>query len=929
NGGNVCQTDASFDPAGIGTSTITLTQPAGFTTPTADQSIVATVLATIGDRTTIIGKDLQQSVSFTLGSPAPAGNLIVTITSNDPGRLLVSPNATTAGSTSITVFVAAGASIGNYVVQSLAGSGAAIATLSAPGYADGTLTATLQPSGFYISAPGSISANVLDANVGLRACSARLDSVTLAAQTGSPQELRAGLAPVNIGMASSNTLVGTIVNSPQSIAGGTGCTPSATLPGAIQFDPVGAGTSTLSLVQPVGFTTPSNLQAITATVTASGINVPAVTVGKNLQDNASASLQSPAPAGGVVVTLTSGDASKLLLSPNATTAGSASIAVNVAQNATSIPYFVHGLDNTGTVQVTASAAGFSNGIGTITLRPSGFVIQAPGSIATNTLDLNTGIQVCSSQLNPTTLNFVTNQAVRAGLAPASVAVTSANPSVGTIVNSPQSIAGGVGCTPVVTSAGAIQFDPVGAGTSTLSLVQPAGFTTPSNLQAITATVTASGINVPAVTVGKNLQDNSSASLQSPAPAGGVVVTLTSGDPARLLLSPNATTAGSASITVNVGQNATAIPYFVHGLDSTGTVQVTASAAGFSNSVGTITLQPSGFAILSGSFTTNTLDANTAIRVCSSQLNPTTLNRVTDQALRAGLAPVSVAVTSSNTSAGTIVNSPQSIAGGVNCTPTSAGAIQFDPAGAGTSTLSLVQPAGFTTPSNLQTITATVTASGINVPAVTVGKDLQDNTSASLQSPAPAGGVVVTLTSGDPGRLLLSPNATTAGSASITVNVAQNATAIPYFVHGLDSTGTVSVTASAPQFAAGTGTMTLQPSGFYITTPGNFTTTAGAANTNVIMCAARLNPLTLNAAGQLPLRAGISSVSLAVTSSNTAVGAIVNSPQQLNGNQTCTTTTATGFKFDPVGVGTSTLSAVTPAGFSMPSNNQTVTATVNP
>ena len=44
-------------------------------------------------------------------------------------------------------------------------------------------------------------------------------------------------------------------------------------------------------------------------------------------------------------------------------------------------------------------------------------------------------------------------------------------------------------------------------------------------------------------------------------------------------------------------------------------------------------------------------------------------------------------------------------------------------------------------------------------------------------------------------------------------------------------------------------MTLQPSGFDITTPGNFTTTAGAANTNVVLCAARLNALTLNAIAQ--------------------------------------------------------------------------------
>jgi hypothetical protein len=379
-------------------------------------------------------------------------------------------------------------------------------------------------------------------------------------------------------MTSSNPAVGTIVNTPQTIAANTNCTANGAA--GFQFDPVGAGSSVVAMgATPAGFSTPSNFQSITATVAASGINVSAVTLGKDLQAGASGSLQAPAPAGGVNVLLTSADPARLLLAPNATTAGTASITVNVAQNLTGFSYFVQALDGAGTVQVNASAPGFVSGAGTMTLNPSGFGISTPSSISTTTLDPNSNMQVCVYRLIPATLNISTTQNLRFGLAPVSVSMTSSNPAVGTIVNTPQTIAANTNCT--ANGATGFQFDPVGAGSSVVAMgATPAGFSTPSNVQSITATVTPSGINVGAVTLGKDLQAGASGSLQAPAPAGGVNVLLTSADPARLLLAPNATTAGTASITVNVAQNLTGFSYVVQALDGTGTVQVNASAPGF-------------------------------------------------------------------------------------------------------------------------------------------------------------------------------------------------------------------------------------------------------------------------------------------------------------------------------------------------------------
>ena len=924
-GGISCQDTVAFDPLTSGTTTLTVVQPAGFATPTTAQAVVATVQANITANAVTVGKDLQTTASFNLGTPAPAGNLVVTITSSDPARLLVAPNATTAGAASATVTVAAGASSGNYVVQSLAATGSIPVTVSAPGYADGTANIDLTPSGFIISSPGSFSTSTLDPNTVLQLCSRRLVPGTLAAST--QQNLRFGIAPVNLTVASASPTVGVIVNSPIAVAGNEACT--TTGGGALAFDPVGVGTSLLTIGAPVGFSTPASSQAITATVSASGFALNALTVGKDLQSSASGSLQAPAPVGGIAVTLTSADPAKLLLAPNATTAGAASIVLNMTGGTTSLSYFVQALAGSGTVQVTASAPGLVNGSATVTLVPSGFIINSPTAINTTTLDPNSNMQVCASRLDPVTLNWATNQNLRFGIAPVNVSLTSGTPAVGTIVNTPQSIAGNASCT--VSGAAGFQFDPSTAGSSVLAMgPTPAGFSTPSNFQSITATVTASGISMNAATVGKDLQTNASGSLQAPAPVGGVAVTLTSADPAKLLLAPNATTAGSASIVLNLAQNATSISYVVQALAGSGTVQVTATAPGFTSGAGTVTLVPSGFIINSPTaINTTTLDPNSNMQVCASRLDPVTLNWATNQNLRFGIAPVNVSLTSGTPAVGTIVNTPQSIAGNASCTVSGAAGFQFDPSTAGSSVLAMgPTPAGFSTPSNFQSITATVTASGISMNAATVGKDLQTNASGSLQAPAPVGGVAVTLTSADPAKLLLAPNATTAGSASIVLNLAQNATSISYVVQALAGSGTVQVTATAPGFTSGAGTVTLVPSGFIINSPTAINTTTLDPNSNMQVCASRLDPVTLNWATNQNLRFGIAPVNVSLTSGTPAVGTIVNTPQSIAGNASCTVSGAAGFQFDPSTAGSSVLAmGPTPAGFSTPSNFQSITATV--
>jgi hypothetical protein len=128
----------------------------------------------------------------------------------------------------------------------------------------------------------------------------------------------------------------------------------------------------------------------------------------------------------------------------------------------------------------------------VTFAPSGAILSSynssNGDFSPTTLSPDRPRTVCMSALDPTTHNATDpygSDPVRAGIS-VSVGLTSANTSVGTIVNTPHSIAGGQGCT-YVTSPD-LAFHPVGAGTSRLTVVGPSGYTTPSNYQSIAATV---------------------------------------------------------------------------------------------------------------------------------------------------------------------------------------------------------------------------------------------------------------------------------------------------------------------------------------------------------------------------------------------------------------------------------------------------------
>jgi len=453
------------------------------------------------------------------------------------------------------------------------------------------------------------------------------------------------------------------------------------------------------------------------------------------------------------------------------------------------------------------------------------------------------------------------------------------------------------------------------------------------------------ISLNGATVGKDLQAALGGSLGAPAPAGNLQVTIqpkTPEDRSKIRLS-NFTNAlnddSQGRIVVQVGAGASAVPtFYVHALVGAGAAQIRVTAPGYTGQDATITLVPSGFVLTletrasiclgcTRTINTTTLSGNTTLYVNPAALNPSTQNYYGVQPLRAGLGPVSVGVASGTTAVGTITTSPVAIGSNEFDKATA-----FDPASAGVTSLSLQSPAGFSTPNNFQTITANVTGPRVLVNAdAAVGKDMQVRTSVLLEAPAPAGGVQVTLTSADPSKVRLSPNSTTLGSetGTLTLTILAGGNTASFFIQALDNTGSVQVTAAAPDYADGDGTVLLRPSGFVLFFTScfgclpSFTTTSLSANTGLTVVSGRLDPATLNFDGIQTLRAGISPVSVKVTSSNAGVGTITTSPLVFNANENQKLTA-----FDPVSAGATTLSIQTPAGFSTPGNFQAITANVN-
>jgi hypothetical protein len=139
----------------------------------------------------------------------------------------------------------------------------------------------------------------------------------------------------------------------------------------------------------------------------------------------------------------------------------------------------------------------------------------------------------------------------------------------------------------------------------------------------------------------------------------------------------------------------------------------------------------------------------------------------------------------------------------------------------------------------------------------------------------------------------------------------------YYIQGL-TTGTSTITISAPGFANATVNVTVDPSGFIIYSPGNFSTTTTSADTSITIAPAILNSGVLTVLGYASLNPGIGTVTVPVGSTSPQIGTV--SPTSITYG---TNDYLKSFTFHPLASGSTDVVIVSqPSGFTTPSQTAT-------
>ncbi|MFQ5705349.1 MAG: hypothetical protein ACE5HT_15195, partial [Gemmatimonadales bacterium] len=253
--------------------------------------------------------------------------------------------------------------------------------------------------------------------------------------------------------------------------------------GGVAFDPLTSGSATVSATIPgiVAQTTATR----TVTVTAPGINLSGTTVGAGLQRSWFGSLGA-SNHGGVTVRVESPNPQVLLISPNATTAGTAFVDIPVANGQTSFSFYVQGVEGqTGSVSVTASAPGFTS-------RSAAYAVVQPGldisglSLSTTTLSPDDGFVVRIGLPNGANTGLTQLQNIRAGGTALTATVVTSAPGVGQLVTTASTgasvtvqipVGGAQSASNVAT--GGVAFRPLAVGSTVVSATIPGVIATTS------------------------------------------------------------------------------------------------------------------------------------------------------------------------------------------------------------------------------------------------------------------------------------------------------------------------------------------------------------------------------------------------------------------------------------------------------------------
>ncbi len=677
----------SGTPTGAGSSSVTimLTDGASPTPQQASKTLSLTVsLVTAGLITVTnaaVGENLQVPITITFTPPLPSA-ATVTITSGNPALIKLGSGGV-AGIGSVQAPLSAGTGSVSVFVKATGSSGQVNITASVPGYPNGTGTVTLASSGFVIAGAngtGGAISTYLGVSSTLTVYAARLDNSGLFVES---QQIRGEYA-VNVPVSSSLTNIGNVSSPAVVFSGGMNST-------TLQFvaSQVTTGVTNV-IVGPVPlFTEPAAGSSLVVTVNGSGLIPFTATIGKNLQKTVSIS-RTGSGATNATVTVHSQDAAKLKFSTAPTGPTSDTITVTIAQFQTfSGDFYAHVFESTGTAAYTLSAANYGSVDSTVVLVPSGLVIWSPFGAGVNfTMSLgpvNATLSVYTARLDPVSGSPVEYQAVASG-ASISTSVAVDNTAVGNITISPVTISSG-------SPSASTEFHAAGAGGANIT-ASAAGYGSGS----VAVTVQSPTLVVSdGLVIGKFLQETGTLILPVRAPTGGLHVTLQSNS-ALLKLATTDTAPGSATIGLDIAEGGFIATYYIQSLGSFGTATYTATAPGYNPATGNVDLIPSGI-VISGPPSVGLAGGAQPVTVYTAQLDAANAP-INPQPLAGGQQLV-VSLTNSNRGAGTVPSSVTVLPG------TFSSIALFTPSAVGSTTVAVVQPAGWTLPTIMTSVGITV------------------------------------------------------------------------------------------------------------------------------------------------------------------------------------------------------------------------------
>ena len=743
------------------------------------------------------------SVAVTLAAPAPAGGVVVTLSSSD---------STKVGVMTPTISFAQGVQSQNGQVSGVA-IGTATITASNPNYASATSTAAT-----------SATLNIVNSAATIYPAFPDTQAVQFTSAGG---PIAAPVGGIAVSLSSSDT---TCVKVPVSTL-------------------ISAGLSSANFQLSYGGTAKLLCNA-TVTATAAGLNPDSIAVtvnppptiatgtldvGAGLQAQVSLFLQTPTQ-GTSAMTIRPLRLGIARFAPNLTTAGVDTLSIPLTAGTSSLNAVIAGMDTVvnDSTFVEVSIPGYAVDTALVRVRQPALYLYGVLPTTTtfspaNPIYAYIGVPYAGSTTPES------YQGLRVGHAPVTVTfhvtpgsvakLTDSSGVLDTIRTAPIPVLPSVYYTVTSIPSGGVGYHPIAAGISVTTATAPGFVSAPTT---DTTTVSAPTLSASAPQVGAGLETSDYVGFSAPTP-GPTTLTIRSLKPTAIVVADSVNHVGADSAKVPLSASVSSASIYVAGIEGVvnDSAQLILSIPGYATDTIWAFVRQAGVVLLAMPTSTTTLTPRSSIYAAIGLPYAGSPSMQAYQPIRAGGSPLTVTFHTLPASVGKLVDSagvqdtvrtaiiPAAPLSGVYYTPTNvtnAAGVAYVPIGPGTST-TWATATGYRQLSQ-DTVMTTVTAPIIGIQNYSVGSGLQYQSSVSFQTATPGADTLI-LKSLKPSILKLSPNDSTPGTDSLVVPLVAGTPSYYFYVQGLEGVTNDSATVSATL----TGYAPATSGPFYVIQPG--------------------------------------------------------------------------------------------------------------